>query len=65
MPISACTSALSVQGLYRPLNELLDTIENMNEEKRAGRCFAHAQDDLILCIMRMLEGTFSLDTAKL
>ena len=37
----------------------------MNGEQRPGWYFAHAQDDIYLCILRMLEGTFSLDTIKI
>ena len=32
---------------------------------KAGRYFAHAQDYLNLCILRMLESTFSLDAAHM
>ena len=38
-----------------------DTTECMNGEQRPGCYFAHAQDDLNLHILRMFEGTFSLD----
>ena len=30
---------------------------------KAGWYFARAQDDVNLCVLRMLEGTFSLDVA--
>ena len=39
------------------LSESLDTTECMSGEQRP----AHVQDDLNLCILRMFEGTFSLD----
>ena len=64
-PRSACASAQSDQSLHCPLTEALDTTECMNEEQIPGRYFAHVQEDLNLFILRMFEGTFSLDTAHL
>ena len=37
----------------------------MYEWRAKTRIFAQAQDDLKLCILRMLEGTFSLGAAQL
>ena len=37
----------------------------MNAVQRQERYIAHAQDDLNLHILRMLEGTFLLDTAHI
>ena len=57
---SACASSRSDQSLLYPLTESLDTSECTNEEEMPGRYFAHAQNDLNMCMFR---GTFSLDTA--
>ena len=62
-PKSACAFAQSDQGLHCLLTELLDTTECMHGEQRPGCYFAHAHDDLNLRILRMFEGTFSLDAA--
>ena len=45
----------------------MDIIECINGEQRPDESFAHAhaQDDLNLHIVRMLEGTFSFGTAHL
>ena len=51
-------------GLHCPLTESLDTTVYINDEKKSGWYFAHAQDDLNLRIFRMLEGTFSLCVAQ-
>ena len=40
----------------------LDITEYTNGEQRSGWQFAHAHDDLNLCILRMFEGTFSSNT---
>ena len=56
-------SAQSDQGLHCPLTESLNTTKCMNGKQRPGWYFAHAQDDLNLRILRMFEGTFSLDAA--
>ena len=39
---------------------IIDMIKCINEQQRPGWYSALAQDDLILRILRMLEGTFSL-----
>ena len=52
-------------GLHCPLTEPMDTTERMNGKQRPDESFAHAQDDLNLHIVRMLEGTFSFGTAHL
>ena len=49
-----------VQGIHRLLTESLYTTECMNGEHRPGCYFAHAQDDLNMCTLRMFEGTFRL-----
>ena len=43
----------------------LDTIESMNGEQMSGLYLEHAQNDLNLRILRMFEGTFSLDMAQI
>ena len=55
-PRSACASAQSDQGLHCPITVSLHKGEQMSKWY-----FPHAQDDLNLHILRMLEGTFSLD----
>ena len=62
-PRSDCASAQSDQGLYGPFTDSLDTTEYMNGERRPRCYFVHAQDDLKQRILRMFEGTFSLDPA--
>ena len=57
-PRSDCASAQSAQGLHCPLTESLDTTKCMNGEQRPGWYFGHAQDYLIMRILRMFEGTF-------
>ena len=64
-PRSDCADAQSDQGLRCPLTESLDTTEYMTEKQGPGLYFAHAQDDLNLRILRMFEGTFSLDTVHI
>ena len=64
-PKSACVSALSDQGLHFLLTELLDTIGGMNEEQMPGWDFAYDGMNLNLCILRMLEDTFSCGTARI
>ena len=51
-------------GLHCPLTELLDTTEITNWEQMPGLYIAHAQDDLYMRILRMFEGTFSLDAIQ-
>ena len=58
-------SALSDQGLRRPLTESSDITKYMNGEQRPGWYFGHAQDDLKLRILRVFEGNFSLNAAHL
>ena len=68
-PWSDCASAQSDQGLRCPLTfctpsyalRTSDTTECMSGEQMPGWYFAHAPDDLILRILRMLEDTFLLD----
>ena len=60
-PRSDCADAQSDLGLQCPLTESLDTTECMNGEHRPGQYFAPAQDDLNLHILRMLEGTVSIE----
>ena len=62
---SAYKSAPSDQGLHCPLTESLDTAECMNGEQRPKWYFTRAPDDLNLRIMRMFEGSFSLDATQL
>ena len=57
---SACASAQFDQDLHCPLTELLDTTKCINGEQCSRWYFAHAQNDLNLCILRMLEDTFWL-----
>ena len=64
MPRSDCASAQSDQGLRCPLTESLDTIE-CNNGKMPGWDSAHEWNDLNMCILRMLEDTFSLGAAHL
>ena len=52
------------QKLHCPLTESLATTECMNGEQMSGWYFAHVQDYLNLCILRMFEGSFSLDMAR-
>ena len=61
----ACASAQFDQGLHCPLTETLDTTECMNREQRPGWYFAHAQVYLNMRILRMFEGTFSLNLAQI
>ena len=53
------TFVQSDQDLHCPLTESLATTECMNGEQTPG--WNIAQDDLNLHILRMFEGTFSLD----
>ena len=60
----------SDQSLHCPPTELLDTIECINGKQRPRRDPVHMQDghaqgDMNLHILRMLEGTFSLDAAQI
>ena len=57
-PRSDFASVQSDQGLHCLLAESLDTTECMNGEQRPELYEAHVQDDLNLCILGMLEGTF-------
>ena len=51
-------NAQSDQGLHCPLTEALHTTECMNGEQMPIWNFPHAQHDLNLLILHMLEGTF-------
>ena len=62
-PRSDCADAQSDQGLRCPLPDLVNTIECINREQRPEKDLAHAQGDVNPHFLRMLEGTFSLDTA--
>ena len=55
----------SDQGIHSLLTESLDYTECMNWEQNPGWYFAHAQDNLNLFILHMLEGTFWLDVAQM
>ena len=55
----------SDQGFRFQLSESLDTIEYINREQRPGLDHAHAQDDENPHILRMLECTLLLGTARL
>ena len=46
------------------LTESLDTTERTNGEQRPRWYFAHAQDDLNVHTLRMLQDTFSLDVVQ-
>ena len=58
----SCASVQSAQGLHCLLT---DTTECISREQRIRWYFAQAQDDLNLCILRMSEGTVSLDVTHL
>ena len=60
---STCSSKQCDKGLHCPQIKSLDTKECMNGVQRPGRYFAHAQDDLNMRILRMLEGTVSFCAA--
>ena len=60
-PRSDCASAQSDLGLLCPLTELLPTSKCMKREQTPSCYFTHAQDNLNLRILRVIEGTFSLD----
>ena len=64
-PRSACASAQSDQDLCCPLTDSLDTTECIPGEEMPWWDFAHVQDDVYPHILRMLEGTFSLNTAHI
>ena len=64
-PRSDCSDEQSDQGLSCPQTESLDTIECCNGEKIPPWYFAHDQNDRYLCIWRLFDGTFSLDTAHM
>ena len=55
----------SDQDLHCLLSESLDATECMNGEQRPRWYLEHAQDDLNLCILCMLEDTFSFDLVQL
>ena len=65
MPWSACAFVQSDQDLYCMLSKSVDTTECMNREQMPAWYLAHAQGDLNLRILRVLEGTFLLDAALL
>ena len=52
---SAWASAQSDQGLHCPRTSSLNTTKWMTEEQRPGWYFLHAQNELNLCILRMLQ----------
>ena len=56
-PRSDCADVHSDNGLCCPLPKSLDTIECIN----GAKYLAHAQDEVIPHILRMLEDTFSLN----
>ena len=58
--IRAFKSVQSDQGLLYLLTNSPNTTECMNGEQRPGWYFVNVQDDLNLCILHMLEGTFLL-----
>ena len=58
-----CTDSQSDHDLRCQLPGTVDTIESINGERRPGRDPAHAQDAVNLHLLRMPEGTFSLDAA--
>ena len=64
-PRSVFASAQSEQRLQCPLTESSDTTECMKGEQNPGLDFVYAQGDLILRILHMFEGHFSLDAAQL
>ena len=64
-PGSACASAQSDQGPHSLLTDSLDTIECMYREQRHRWYLTHARDDLNLLILRMCEGSFSLNAANI
>ena len=55
----------TVQALHCLLTESLSTTKYMNGEQRSRRYFAYAQDNLHQRLLRMFEGTFTLDAALL
>ena len=63
MPKFDCADAQSDQGLRCPSTETLGTKECFTGEP--GWDFAQAQGDMSLRILRMLEGTCSLDRAHI
>ena len=58
---SACTSALSDQGLSCPLQESLDTTECMDWEQRPGWYFAHVQNDMFTHFAHVQRHFFTWD----
>ena len=64
-PRSACACAQSDQGLRCPLTESLDTTECFNEEQCPDETLCMRRINLNLCILRMLDGTFSLGAAEI
>ena len=64
-PRSGCADEPSDQDLRCPQTESLDTIECFNAKQMPGWDFAHVHDDVNPHILRMLEGTFSLNAAHL
>ena len=46
-------------------NRIIGYYRMMDGEQRPGCYFAHAQDDMNLRILRMFEGTFSLNAAQI
>ena len=64
-PRSACASAQSDQSLRCPQTESFDAIDVSVEKMKSGWDFTHEQEDVNPHTLRMLEGTFSLDTTHL
>ena len=63
-PRSDCASLQSDLVLRCPLTESLDTTECINGEQRPRSYFAHAQDDLNLCISACSKARFRLTQPK-
>ena len=61
---TANTSAQSDQGPHCSLTESLDITECMNGDQMPGWGLGQAQDNVHPHILRMLEGTLSLDEAQ-
>ena len=64
-PRSACASAQADQGLRCPLTDSLDTTECINREQRPDETLRMRGMNLNLCILRMLEDSFSLGEVHL
>ena len=62
---SVCESAQSDQGFLCPLTELFNTIEWSMESKCPDETLRKRGMNMNLCILRMLEDTFSLGAARI